>query len=101
MAFLRHFASFRLPLRLMNIVTSPMTELLRVKWKKGGSIEEANFNREIVIDERERKRVEIFMATINPNDKTLVFCANQTHALMVRDSINQIKQTLIPTIATE
>src|ERR1017187_1450420 len=53
--------------------------------------EEADFNREIVIDERERKRVEIFMASINSNDKTLVFCANQNHALMVRDIINQMK----------
>jgi len=31
------------------------------------------------------------MAAISPNDKTLVFCANQTHALMVRDIINQTK----------
>src|ERR1039458_989974 len=31
------------------------------------------------------------MAAINPMDKTLVFCANQAHALMVRDIINQIK----------
>lgn len=53
--------------------------------------EESDFNRVIVIDERERKRVQIFMAAIRPNDKTLVFCANQNHALMVRDIINQIK----------
>ena len=58
--------------------------------------EEADFNREIVIDERERKRVEIFMAAINPNDKTLVFCANQNHALMVRDIINQLKTNADP-----
>ena len=31
--------------------------------------------------ERENKRVEIFMAQINQNEKTLVFCANQAHAL--------------------
>jgi type I restriction enzyme R subunit len=64
--------------------------------EEGRLYEEAAFNREIVIDERERKRVEIFMAAINPSDKTLVFCANQNHALMVRDIINQIKTSPDP-----
>jgi type I restriction enzyme R subunit len=31
------------------------------------------------------------MDMINPREKTLVFCATQKHALMVRDFINQIK----------
>src|ERR1039457_4887907 len=64
--------------------------------EEGRRYEEQDFNRVIVIDERERKRVEIFMAAINPNDKTLVFCANQNHALMVRDIINQIKTSPDP-----
>lgn len=64
--------------------------------EEGRVYEEADFNREIVIDERERKRVSIFMAAINPTDKTLVFCANQAHALMVRDIINQIKTSTDP-----
>ena len=59
--------------------------------EEGRVYEEEDFNRSIVIDERERKRVEIFMAAINQTHKTLVFCANQRHALMVRDIINQAK----------
>src|SRR5205814_3084631 len=46
--------------------------------------------------EREKKRVEILMREINQNEKTLVFCANQAHALLVRDLINQVKTSTDP-----
>lgn len=51
-----------------------------------------NFNRDIQIEQRERKLVEIFMNEINEQEKTLVFCANQEHALLIRDLINQCKK---------
>jgi type I restriction enzyme R subunit len=57
----------------------------------GKRYEEKDFNKIIEIRERERKRVEIFLAQINPREKTLVFCANQQHALLVRDLINELK----------
>lgn len=57
----------------------------------GKRYEEKDFNRYIEIPEREKKRVEIFLAQINQQEKTLVFCANQAHALLVRDLINQLK----------
>jgi type I restriction enzyme R subunit len=50
---------------------------------------EADFNRIIEIKEREAKRVQVFLAEINQNEKTLVFCASQAHAAVVRDLINQ------------
>ena len=62
----------------------------------GKLYEEADFNRTIEIREREKKRVEIFMSQINQNEKTLVFCANQAHALLVRDLINQLKASKDP-----
>ena len=49
---------------------------------------EGDFNRAIVIEERERYRVKVFMARINQKEKTLVFCARQDHALAVRDLVN-------------
>ena len=52
---------------------------------------EADFNKKIVIEERERSRVRQFMAQIDPHHKTLVFCATQDHAARVRNYINQIK----------
>ncbi|MFY8216081.1 MAG: EcoAI/FtnUII family type I restriction enzme subunit R [Chthoniobacterales bacterium] len=62
----------------------------------GKVYEEADFNRSIEIREREKKRVEIFLSQINQNEKTLVFCANQAHALLVRDLINQLKASKDP-----
>ena len=52
---------------------------------------EKDFNAKIVITAREAARVRIFMENINPLDKTLVFCNDQEHALLVRDLVNQIK----------
>jgi len=57
--------------------------------EEGKIYEESDFNRVIEIPERELKRVKIFMEQINQKEKTLVFCANQHHALLVRDLINQ------------
>ena len=59
--------------------------------ESGKIYEEADFNRSIEIRAREKKRVEIFLSQINQNEKTLVFCANQAHALLVRDFINHLK----------
>ena len=64
--------------------------------ESGKVYEEADFNRTIEIREREKKRVEIFMEQIDQAEKTLVFCANQAHALMVRDLINQRKTSPDP-----
>ena len=58
--------------------------------------EEKDFNRIIEIKEREAHRVKIFMDQINQKEKTLVFCATQEHALVVRDLINQMKLSKDP-----
>ena len=52
---------------------------------------ESDFNRKIVMDEREQSRVREFMGQMNPLQKTIVFCATQDHAAMVRDFINDFK----------
>lgn len=57
---------------------------------------EGDFNRVIVIPEREEYRVRLFMGMIDPSEKTIVFCATQPHALMVRDLINQVKVSKDP-----
>jgi type I restriction enzyme R subunit len=62
----------------------------------GKLYEEKDFNKIIEIKAREKSRVEIFMEQINQNEKTLVFCANQPHALLVRDLINQVKKSTDP-----
>jgi len=50
---------------------------------------ESEINRIIEIKEREAYRVNLFLSEMNQDHKSLVFCATQRHALMVRDLINQ------------
>ena len=57
---------------------------------------EGDFNRAIVIAEREQYRVKLLMDMIDQREKTIVFCATQDHALMVRDLINQLKTSRDP-----
>lgn len=62
----------------------------------GRRYEEKDFNRIIEIREREAYRVNLLMKTIDQREKTLVFCATQTHALVIRDLINQMKTSADP-----
>ena len=62
----------------------------------GKLYEEKDFNRTIEIKEREKKRVELFLKEINQKEKTIVFCATQLHALVVRDLINQMADSKDP-----
>jgi type I restriction enzyme R subunit len=55
----------------------------------GKAYTEQDFNRNIEIVERERKRVQLFLAQSRRHEKTLVFCASQSHAALIRDLINQ------------
>ncbi len=58
----------------------------------GDTFEEKDFNKRVVIEARERKRVKLFMNEVDQKQKAIVFCENQPHAAMVRDLINQEKQ---------
>ncbi len=51
--------------------------------------EERDFNRSIQIRDRELHRVRTFLTEINHAEKTLVFCATQAHAALIRDLITQ------------
>lgn len=64
--------------------------------EEGKRYTESDFNRTIEIREREAYRVETFMDMIDQREKTLVFCATQDHAGIVRDLINQQKASTNP-----
>jgi type I restriction enzyme R subunit len=94
---------FLTPFRVKQIQTTidyyvftPDDQVVEGEIEAGKLYDEPDFNRSIEIREREKKRVEIFMSQINQNEKTLVFCANQAHALLVRDLINQMKASKDP-----
>ena len=64
-------------------------EILQGEVEPGRVYTEQDFNRTIYIKAREEDRVKQFLSEINPDEKTLVFCANQDHAAHIRDLINQ------------
>jgi len=64
--------------------------------EEGKRYTEGEINRIIEIPEREQYRVHTFMDMMNQNEKTIIFCATQDHARMVRDYINQIKTSTHP-----
>ena len=64
--------------------------------ERGKRYQEKDFNRIIEITKREEYRVKLFMDLINQQEKALVFCATQEHALAVRDLINQRKTSSNP-----
>ncbi|MGI9311534.1 MAG: EcoAI/FtnUII family type I restriction enzme subunit R [bacterium] len=80
---------------LDNYIYAPDDDVIEGEVEEGRVYTESDFNRRIEIEERERKRVRIFMNDINQEEKTLVFCANQNHALLVRNLINQAKEETI------
>ena len=53
--------------------------------------EKSDFNRAITIKQREEHLVKILLREIKPDQKTIVFCANEAHALLIRDLINKHK----------
>ncbi|MBN4078180.1 DEAD/DEAH box helicase family protein [Nitrospina gracilis] len=65
--------------------------LIEGEVQEGKRYTEEDFNRIIEIKEREKYRVRLFMDSMDPSQKTLVFCSTQLHALAVRDLINQMK----------
>ncbi len=94
--FLTPFRVKQISTTLDEYVYTPDDTLVEGEIEAGRRYEEADFNKIIEIREREKKRVEIFMSQIDQREKTLVFCANQAHALVIRDLINQTKSSTDP-----
>ncbi|GAB6039262.1 DEAD/DEAH box helicase family protein [Fundidesulfovibrio butyratiphilus] len=94
--FLTPFKVRQIATTLDEYVYTSDDKLIEGEVEEGKRYVENEFNRVIVIDERERYRVKLFMEMIDQTQKTIVFCATQDHALTVRDCINQIKQNSDP-----
>jgi len=94
---------FLTPFRVKQISTTldeytwvPDDVVMEGEVEQGKLYGESDFNKKIEIKAREQKRVELFMAQIDQRQKSLVFCASQEHALLVRDLINQVKTSKDP-----
>jgi type I restriction enzyme R subunit len=94
--FLTPFKVRQIATTLDDYTYTPDDAIVEGEVVPGKRYVESEFNRVIIIPEREKNRVKIFMDAINQNEKTLVFCATQAHALLVRDFINQLKKSKDP-----
>lgn len=68
---------------------------------KSGEIEDkvynlSDFESKIIIEDRTELIAKAILNNIREMDKTIVFCVNQNHALMMRDSINKFKNVKDP-----
>ena len=90
--FLTPFKVKRINTTIDDYIYTPDDTVVEGEIEEGKLYEEKEFNRKIVIPARERYRVKAFMDDANENEKTIIFCATQAHAAMVRDMVNQNKK---------
>jgi type I restriction enzyme R subunit len=94
--FLTPFKVKRIKTTLDDYIYTSDDQIVEGEVEEGKIYEETDFNRIIVIKEREAKRVRVVLDEINQNEKTIIFCATQDHALAVRDLVNQMKESKDP-----
>lgn len=94
--FLTPFKVKRIKTTLDDYVYTSDDQIIEGEVEEGKIYEEPDFNKIIVIKEREAKRVRVVLDEINQNEKTIIFCATQDHALAVRDLVNQMKESKDP-----
>ena len=94
--FLTPFKVVQIATTLDEYVYTPDDDVLEGEVEEGRRYTEKDFNRVIEIPQRERHRVRLFMDMIDQSQKTLVFCATQGPALMIRDAVNQMTQSTHP-----
>lgn len=87
--FLTPFKVKRIQTTLDEYVYTADDDVLEGEIDTKKEYKESDFNRIIEIKEREKKRVLLYLEDAKPNEKAIVFCANQQHAAVIRDLINQ------------
>ncbi|HFC36183.1 MAG TPA: DEAD/DEAH box helicase [Candidatus Moranbacteria bacterium] len=94
--FLTPFKVKRIKTTLDEYVYTSDDQIIEGEVEEGKIYEEPDFNKIIFIKAREAKRVRVILDEINQNEKTIIFCATQDHALAVRDLVNQMKDSNDP-----
>lgn len=95
--FLTPFKVKRVKTTLDEYIYTSDDRVIEGEVEEGRIYEEDDFARgDIHIREREEARVKIFLNQIDQKEKTIVFCATQGHALLVRDLINKHKESTDP-----
>ncbi len=91
--FLTPFKVRRIKTTMDEYVYTSEDEVIEGEVEAGKIYQGADWNRIIEIKEREAHNVKLLLQEINQNEKAIVFCATQDHALAIRDLINQFKKS--------
>lgn len=94
--FLTPFKVKRIQTTLDEYMYTSDDRVIEGEVESGKKYKESDFNRIIEIKEREAKRVHLYLTEADQREKAIVFCANQTHAAVIRDLINQQKTSRDP-----
>jgi type I restriction enzyme R subunit len=94
--FLTPFKVRRIKTTLDDYIYTSDDQVVEGEIEEGKVYTEPDFNRIIEIKEREAKRVRIVLDEIKQNEKTIIFCANQPHAAIIRDLVNQMADSKDP-----
>ena len=94
--FLTPFKVRQMASTIDEYVYVPDDDVIQGEVEAGERFTEEDFNTKIIIEERERSRVREFLSQTDQRQKTLVFCATQNHAALVRDLINRVKDNTDP-----
>ena len=91
--FLTPFRVKRIKTTIDDYIYTSDDQVIEGEVEEGRLYKEPEFNSIIEIKAREAKRVQILLSEINQKEKSIIFCANQAHAAMIRDLINQLKSS--------
>lgn len=90
--FLTPFRVQRFTTNLDDFAVKGSDKVVQGTTAVGETYTEQDFkNSKIKVWERTQKRVDLMLENFNPNEKTLIFCYTQQHALDVRDYIDKHK----------
>ncbi len=94
--FLTPFKVRRIKTTMDEYVYVSDDDIIEGEVEEGKIYTGADWNKIIEIKAREAYNVQLLLKEINQNEKAIVFCANQDHALAIRDLINQNKKSTEP-----
>src|SRR5659263_12852 len=94
--FLTPFKVRRIKTTIDDYVYVSDDEIIEGEVEAGKIYKGADWNKIIEIKAREAYNVQLLLKDINQNEKAIVFCATQDHALAIRDLVNQNKKSTEP-----
>jgi type I restriction enzyme R subunit len=94
--FLTPFKVKRIKTTLDEYIYTSDDQIIEGYVEEGKLYTENDFNTNIVIDEREVYKVKKYLEESNQKEKAIIFCANQAHAALIRDIVNQHKKSTEP-----